>query len=162
MYSACNTLLSELKDLHCELYDDWNMHAHPHVIYAACYQDGMMHCLQRIDQMRGAGEYSDRHVVLAKIGGYEQHKAEKMAAGAFEDVAYIDGYINALTYVSLDDPEVTPPLWYLPKLKAGVFTKSAFRRAMKHFGNRRAIARAKSLVRKCPPGTVFHHRCQLL
>lgn len=76
---------------------------YPQMIYSASYQDGLIHALERAIEMRYSGEYSDecslKHVILT----YNDIQDKLLAHNNYLDYAYIEGYINGLYYLLMDD-----------------------------------------------------------
>jgi len=164
IYDAASALLERVRDEHRALHRAIGLSAHPELIYAASYQDGMIHALERAVEMRGSGRYSQRGRNLAAIRGYLDWRKEKLKKGVYEDVAYIDGYVNALTYLLTDLKErrkIPIPLYYAFGVNADLVTLDDFRTALKHrpAAHKASLARARRWSRKLSPGSAveFHH-----
>ncbi len=96
--------LSELINIqHKELSKKIRPNKHPQVIYALSYQDGMIHALERALKLRTSGEYSHRCNLLGIVDIYKKMQKDKLREKNYEDVAYIEGYINSLIFMALDD-----------------------------------------------------------
>lgn len=80
-----------------------SMHENPEVIYAHSYQDGLLHAFQRILARFKTGEFSDPLAVESLIAAYDQIRTTKARQRGYWDVAYINGYTNALAWVIGDD-----------------------------------------------------------
>jgi hypothetical protein len=61
VYDEAAELLAEVAEAHDLLCDKVNFFKYPSVMFCAAYQDGLIHGLQRIVNMRATGQYSDRH-----------------------------------------------------------------------------------------------------
>ena len=91
-----------------------NMRDHPEVIYAHSYQDGLLHAFERVLARFKTGEYSDPTRIEALIGAYEPIREAKMREGAYWDVAYINGYTNALAWlVSPEEDRAGLPMFFV-------------------------------------------------
>ncbi len=88
----------------------------PEIIYSASYQDGLLHALERAIEMRGSGQYSHRCDVQRIINSYMTLQKEKQKRGIYEDVAYIEGYVNGLVFLLMSKEErveVGPPFYFI-------------------------------------------------
>ena len=164
LYEAAEDLHDRLREEHIRLHRKIRVKDHPELIYAASYQDGMMHALGRATNMRRTGEYSDGPRIHNVIHSYQRWRKEKLSAGQYEDVAYIDGYVNALIFLLLDRKErraLRPPLYYMFGSKDLIWTLSDFLRRLKHSQNSHhaSLARARRYVSKLGhrEELEFHH-----
>ena len=164
IYEDASLLLNLLYEEHENLYDNISCFEHPQVIYTSSYQDGMMHALERAIQLRSSGEYSHRCKVRGAIDPYLKIQKEKLKNKAYEDVAYIEGYINALTFLLFDDEEreeIIPPLYFAFGIKENLMSFEDFEEFLpllreKHKASyNRASKTVKAL--KSTGGIVFHH-----
>jgi hypothetical protein len=164
IYEDASFLLELLIEEHEKMYDQISCFEHPQVIYASSYQDGMMHALERTIQLRTSGEYSHRCNVRGVIDPYQEIQKEKLKNKAYEDVAYIEGYINALTFLLFDDDErgeIIPPLYFAFGIKDDLMIFEDFEKYLpllpeKHKASyKRASKSIKAL--KSTGGIEFHH-----
>jgi hypothetical protein len=145
----------------------------PEILYCASYQDGLMHALQRVQNLRSTGEYSHLCDVQEKLRGYQHWRTEKLKVKKYEDVAYIDGYMNGLLFVALqkDGEGLLPPLYYLYARQPweiedfATFSK-ALRRLKRHKlhhkgAHAHALKSAKTMNPRQNKKLVVHHACQL-
>lgn len=105
IYMVAAKFLDVVLAEHSRLHKKIKAIDYPGMIFAAFYQDGMIHALERVLNMRNTGEYSNRHRTTQLIHAYLKLKKDKLKEGKYEDVAYIEGYINALIYLLLDKDE---------------------------------------------------------
>lgn len=164
LYSAAADLLDRVVKEHGRLHVKVKVKDHPELIYAASYQDGMIHALERAVNMRRTGEYSDGRRTHGVIHGYLGRREEKLHARNYEDVAYIDGYINALKFLMLDPgerPNLQPPLYYMFGWKGFVWSLTEFMRCLKHAPNlhRESSARARRYANRLAGSAdlEYHH-----
>jgi len=163
LYDAASDLLDRVREEHTRLHLKVKVKNHPELIYAASYQDGIIHALERALNMRGTGEYSNGARVHGVIHSYVRWREDKLRAGNYEDVAYIDGYVNALTYIILEPKErrdLKPPLYYMFGSKGLIWSLADFVRRLKSSNVHRAsLARARRQVAKLarPEVLEFHH-----
>jgi hypothetical protein len=87
---------------------------YPDLVYGLSYQDGLIHCLERILALSKTGQYSNPRSALKTARAYEFGlRVEKLKQGKYHDVAYIDGYINGLIYFSSsDEVRKAIPIYY--------------------------------------------------
>lgn len=164
LYEAAEVLLNRVNAEHRRLHRKVRAKDYPELIYAACYQDGMVHALGRAANMRPTGEYSNGARTHGVIHAYLRGRGRKLKAGNYEDVAYIDGYVNALTFLMLDPKvrrDLKPPLYYMFGSKGLIETLSDFVRRLKSNPNahRASSARARRRVGKLanPEQLEVHH-----
>jgi hypothetical protein len=170
VYEAVADLLVEVQEAHVQLYDELDMFDHPVIILCASYQDGMMHGLKRILRRRSSGEYSHPCRARGSAAAYTAWRAEKLRAKRYDDVAYIDGYMNALLYLDAaasGEVECTPPLFHALGSNQDIYTFEDYRQLLPEIpGLHKAACRyAKEAVERCAPfrdqGIVMHHQCAL-
>lgn len=164
LYNEAEDLLSIVIEQHDALHEHFNCADYPQIIITASYQDGMIHALERVINLRNTGEYSHPCRIKRIFEPYEKWKKEKLKARKYEDVAYIEGYLNALLFLLLTEKEKDefkhPPLYYacgagiIPNFKS--FRKIAKRLPSMH---KASYLRTKKLVDKLSSseGIVFHH-----
>ena len=87
-------LLDTIRREHHRLHKTIKAIDFPQLIFAATYQDGMMHSLERAIEMRGTGLYSSAHRIRSSVGAYGDIQKEKLSQKRYDDVSYIEGYIN--------------------------------------------------------------------
>lgn len=146
---------------HEQLHSKFDITANPQVIYCAMYQDGLMHALERIADMKRTGEYSHRCRVIDKICSYERIRKERVAERRHPDVAYIDGYSNGMLYLLLDDRDRKAlPLFYVYGNRDQPTRLPRYRQALRAAGLGRlgALRLAKEIVTKrLGVGDELHH-----
>jgi len=173
MYEEAERLLAKVKKQQLRLYDKFNIIDHPEITYCACYQDGLIHLLQRVGELRSSGKYSHLCDVEATVNGYLQWRSKKLKSKKYDDVAYIDGYLNGLRFVMFQktEPGVTPPLFYLftktpweidTLIQFGTALRYARRRKLLHKGAHRKIQKTiHEIDPKRSKKLVMHHACNL-
>ncbi|GLW49211.1 hypothetical protein Stsp02_48720 [Streptomyces sp. NBRC 14336] len=77
----------------------------PGVIYCLSYQDGLLDACSRILTRRKTGEYSDGARVHRLAHNYEAMRKKKKKEQNYWDVSYIEGYLNGLTLLLLEDEQ---------------------------------------------------------
>lgn len=167
IYHAAHQLLDTVIYEHQTMHDAIKCTEHPQVIFASCYQDGMIHALERMLQQQGSGEYSDPCRAKRLISAYTAIQKEKHKKKNYYDVAYIEGYINAILYVLFtvdeaeEDCEVFPPLYFAFGHKEDVFELDEFCRILPELPakHRTSYKKALSMVSRLAEGAdiVFHH-----
>jgi SIR2-like domain len=100
---------------------------HPEDIYALVYQDGLNHAFERMATLVGSGHYSHICDVQESIRFYSKEREKRIKAKAYDDVAYIDGYINGLVYLLADDDgRKALPLYYVYGAEHLAFSQSDY------------------------------------
>lgn len=159
---------SHLRDIvaeeHHKLHKRVKVSRIPELIFAASYQDGLAHALDRAITMQGSGEYSHRCRVVRLIELYEEMKKDKLKAKLYSDVAYIEGYINGLLFLVVSaksEVPVIPPFLFAFGVSDEVRSVSGF---LKLFSNNRiphlaARKAALKMLQKIsnPAKIEFHH-----
>ncbi len=114
---------------HQLLHNSVKLRDFPDVIFAASYQDGLMHSLERAIEMKGSGQYSHRCDIRRVIDTYMKWQKEKRQRGIYEDVAYIEGYINGLVFLLMseqDRAKSSPPLYFMFGAKSDIYDIDGF------------------------------------
>ncbi|MFA4833990.1 MAG: SIR2 family protein [Patescibacteria group bacterium] len=146
---------------HDKLYSVLSCKKNPEIIFSACYQDGLLHALERIMARKNTGEYSDENKLMNIIWSYKQIRKDKLKMKQYDDVAYIDGYINGQLFLLSDSTERKKiSLYYIFGVKKPIQTikdylilsksKSVLHKASYEF--------AKKYTQDYSEGLVFHHR----
>lgn len=164
LFDAAADLLEDVREEHYRLSNDVKIDETPLAIHAGSYQDGMLHALERALNLRGTGQYSDPCRVHRVLRSYEDWQKRKRRTGAYEDVAYVDGYINVLVYLLMTDAErqqVEIPLYLIFGVDKDVFTLEGFLELIARYpdAHKAALKRAQKYVRRLqyPAEAVFHH-----
>lgn len=101
LYKA-RAYLYYVKDMH-EKTGEIDLHINPEVIYSLSYQDGLIHSLERMQEKFCTGEYSNPCNINRLIQGYDNKRKNYLKKQLYYDVAYIDGYIDGLLFLVVDD-----------------------------------------------------------
>lgn len=92
-----------IKAEHRHLSSRWDSARHPEDLHCLSYQDGVRHALDRIMALSHKGNYSVPCAFDHFLQTYKKWRAEKLRAGAYYDVAYIDGFIAGNAYLVMSD-----------------------------------------------------------
>lgn len=164
IFDSAAKLLCCVRDEHRLLHDAIKASQYPEMIFAAFYQDGLMHALGRAIEMRGSGQYSHHCRLIGVIEKYLELQKEKLKRHVYEDVSYIEGYINGLTYLLLTDEERNStciPMYYAFGTKEDISDFAAFTDLLKTNMVIHKAARKRALVRLSrlndPESVEFHH-----
>ena len=99
---------------HEDLHGRFKPHDSPLMLYTTGYQDGFMQALERAMARMCTGEYSCPGCLTGLIEKYEEIRREKEGENKLFDVAYVDGYLQGLTFIMLSEDDRTElPLWYV-------------------------------------------------
>ena len=164
IFDSALELLYRVHQEHELLHNRVKVSEFPEVIFAASYQDGLMHALERAMQMKGSGRYSHRCEVAGVAKAYLEWQKKKRKRGLYEDVAYIEGYVNGLTYLLMAKDEresINVPMYFLFGGKGEIsgideFVKQLTAKPIPHkAAHKRAKDRLNQLVD--PSSVEFHH-----
>jgi hypothetical protein len=153
------SVLARLSREHRRLFKHFDLKRTPEILYAAAYQDGLDHAFARVLAMGHTGQYSHRCELAHQIQQYELIKKDNLHRRRYDDVAYVEGYINGLFYLVLDDDSRKRlPLYFgfgMPDTR----TLSQYRKALALYGgqHRTATALARRLAPEFPKEEL-HHR----
>lgn len=150
VYDRCSVEHDRVAQAHSDLMEKLPPHRYPLVVFAAAYQDGLIHGFGRIGAHRGAGDYSDPHHLYHLLNSYEEVQKRRLRDRDYWDVAYIEGYRNALTFLVLSAEGEPPrlPLYFAFGTTGDLHSLTALRRALRsspplHKG---ALRAAKKIV----------------
>lgn len=115
-FKTVKLFLRKVEFEHDRLSDERNFKKHPEDIYALCYQDGLKHALERMIALQNTGYYSHRCNIVNAIKSYLEIKKETLKIGKYQDVSYIEGYINGLTIILFCESKKNLPLLKLAPL----------------------------------------------
>ena len=102
-FEAIPVTLMLTEKLHESLWENIDPIRYPTMIYCASYQDGLIHCFERMVAMIKTGEYSHACRIYDLVEHYRNSMKRKVKAKKYFDVAYIEGYMNGLSYLLLDN-----------------------------------------------------------
>jgi hypothetical protein len=106
-------MYGRLLEAHRELRGRFKPTESPLMVYTACYQDGFMQALERAMTRMCTGEYSCPGCMDRLIKEYKGIRKQKLSSRRLFDVAYVDGYLQGLAFIILNDDEREQlPLWY--------------------------------------------------
>lgn len=159
-FNVLNGVLLE----HSLLHESIKLSDFPEVIFTASYQDGLIHALERAIQMRGAGQYSHRCHITGIINLYLKWQKEKLKRGVYEDVAYIEGYINGLTCLLMPKEEresLRVPMYFLFGVKDDIYDVAKLVDQLRHnpHAHKAAHKRAQTYLKRHTDleSAMFHH-----
>lgn len=141
---------------------------YPAAILTACYQDGLLHALERIDARKNTGEYSHTCDIRGKIIKYDEIRKDCLRNKSYTDVAYIDGYQNGLLLLlATTSQRKHVPIYYIFGAKEQPCNLRDYKRMLSRSDviHKSAFNVCRNLVRTrglSTPGIVFHHTPFLL
>lgn len=164
IYDSALELLYRVQGEHTLLHESVKVSDFPEVIFSASYQDGLMHALERAIEMKGSGQYSHRCRVTGVIEAYLELQKRKLKQSVYEDVAYIEGYINGLTYLLMTNDErnsARVPMYFVFGAKGDISNITEFINQLQTSPVSHKAAHKRALVYLnglADPGSVeFHH-----
>jgi len=142
---------------------DIDTQKYPTALLTLCYQDGLMHALSRIGARRHTGEYSNIHNVHRRLHSYEIIRQQHVRKRSYMDVAYIDGYLNGLSFFLAKPSERKElPILYIFGAERQPMTRDRYQRLLRKSQSvhRGAYGSCQRLAQKTDlkvPGIVIHH-----
>jgi hypothetical protein len=159
-YVLRGAIASEHRRLHAK-YQGTNL---PEIVYAAAYQDGLAHALERALAMRGSGEYSHDCHLRNLAHKYLKIQKDFRSAKRYVDVAYVEGYANGLVFLlssGAHGRSLKVPLYFAFGAKEPIFNLSRFSSLFRHGNVPHKAARKyaqKMFARLSNPYSIeFHH-----
>ena len=122
-----------------------------------------MHALSRILARRSTGEYSNIHNVHKRLHSYEILRRQYVRRRDYQDIAYVDGYLNGVSFLLADHPaRRVLPLLYVFGADQQPFTKDEYRKLLKkaESTHRSAYRACRGIVENTDlrvGGVVVHH-----
>ncbi|MBT4513091.1 MAG: hypothetical protein HOC20_12900 [Chloroflexi bacterium] len=165
IYCEANALASAVRSENTFFHNKYTCFDHPQMIYASCYQDGMIHALERVSSQKCSGEYSQCYAIGRVVQPYLGMHKEKLKSKKYEDVAYIEGYVNGLMFLLLDDKGKSeiehPSLYYAFGIQHALHTLEDYDELIDSLPDlhKSSYKRAKKIVGKFDSsnGDGFHH-----
>jgi hypothetical protein len=163
VFEIARSLRLKVAEEHHKLHAKHKISKLPELIYAASYQDGLAHSLERALAMRGSGQYSHACRLRNVARSYDQMLPNLRKAKRFADVAYVEGYLNGLIFLisaGSDKKPMNPPLYFAFGAQ-DIFSLTAFSRlfqggAIPHKAARRYATRMIAEF-SVPSQVEFHH-----
>jgi NAD-dependent SIR2 family protein deacetylase len=104
---------------------------HPGLLLTYCYQDGLIHALERMTARRKTGEYSHDHFIMHKLREYSEIMKARAKSGRYTDAAYAEGYMNGLQLLlTPDDDWGFLPMYYVFGSKKELRTTTELRQEL--------------------------------
>ena len=165
-FDAIPAIRSIVAAVHHDLVERGEMRQDPAMLVCACYQDGLLDAFDHITANKRKGDYSHRCYTEGIVNEtYARLLKEREDDGRWLSVAYVQGYMNGLTFLIADD-ELRPkmPLYYVIGSNGDVGTFEEYEEVARYFPtlNRKAYKYAKAQAEKLAPGVVFQHLPTLL
>jgi hypothetical protein len=141
-----------------------SLQQHPSAIYTLSYQDGVKHAFERFIQMNKSGEYCIPGRVCDMTVSYASIVDKNRKIGNYWDMAYFEGYLNALIYIEScgNNPMIINefPFLYLPNAKCVLSSYEIFVQELERVSQKRGkySSYAISIVKKhATADLVVHH-----
>jgi hypothetical protein len=84
------------------------------MVFSFAYQDGLVHACDWLFTQFMAGQASHKCYLISHLQEYEKLRLERLRRKQYIDVAYIEGFMNGLTYPLLSKSESRHlPLYFL-------------------------------------------------
>ena len=161
-YSRVAEVIFDVYDEHFEFTSSFMAKNSPHLMFSAIYQDGLIHALQRILDLRTTGQYSDLHYVRGQINLYEKMISDYSRKRDYWELSYFSGYLVGLEYFELvavlaDEEIPDVPQYFHPG--SGPIDKLDYESRIRHNPevHKAALAHAKGILRRRPGMEVVQH-----
>ena len=126
-YDGIFEALAEISAEHFAFTKSYSVFEEPHLIFATAYQDGLIHCFQRILDRRYTNDFADLHRVRGMIDLYSERIRHYTKARDYWNESYFIGYQMGLIYFDIlngmrDEKQDVPeeltklPHFYHPKV----------------------------------------------
>ncbi|MFH1233405.1 MAG: hypothetical protein V1649_02010 [Patescibacteria group bacterium] len=130
-FKGIYTALFGIQEIH-DMVSKISLKENPSVIYCTSYQDGMIHAFERILSLKKTGYYSHVCNIINTIDSYEVLRKKKVKSRSYFDVAYIDGYLNGISYMWLDDRmRKKVPMFYIYESNQNLNNPKVFLKLLK-------------------------------
>jgi hypothetical protein len=127
VYDAIEMELMKISMEHMAFVGSYSVAAEPHLIFATAYQDGLIHCFQRIVDRRHTNDFADLHRVRGQADLYGERAEEYLSKRDYWNASYFIGYQMGLIYFDILNAGLDPkqevaeellelPYYYHPKL----------------------------------------------
>lgn len=159
IFPAAMAMRMRLSREHMELAT-LNVQEYPAVIYSLSYQDGLMHALDRTLALRHTGEYSHICNIFDAETGYESRQKEKRKQRDYGDVAYLEGYLNGLRLLLVDEEDrELVPLYFVFGFEGEITSLKEFLEVLPHAEelHKTSYRKACRKVKGYSSDIVFHH-----
>lgn len=160
IYDHVFSQMLEVIGEHTKYCSSFKVGKHPHLMFCAVYQDGLIHALQRILDLRKSGVYSDLHHVRRQIFAYSNEVDGHIKKRDYWESSYFTGYLNGLFFFDLkasgEDCDDVPRFYHpgVGELDKGEFDQRVRKNPEIHKG---ALAQARRLVKNRPQAEVLQH-----
>jgi hypothetical protein len=145
-----------------------DLRKHPTAVLTSCYQDGLIHALERMTAGRKTGQYSHTCYLTDKVTAYDEIRRARLKNRLYTDVAYIEGYQNGLVApLATEQERKVLPIFYVFGASKQPLTFEKYKVALRNAqqDHKTAYKVCQHIVRdrlKNNPDVVFHHTPFLL
>lgn len=160
-FEALPWIREMIRTLHHRMIDAGEMREDPAMYICACYQDGLMDAFDYILANKKRGDFYHRCYTRDLVRTvYDPLLDEREDEGKWETVAYVEGYMNGLTFLiaSDEDRKLFPPFYVIGHdgclKKQEDFEEAATRFEELH---PEAYEHARQEAARLAPGIAFHH-----
>lgn len=127
VYDAIEFELMNLSTEHVAFVNSYSVSEEPHLIFATAYQDGLIHCFQRIVDRRHTNDFASLHKVRNQAKLYEERVQNYLSKRDYWNASYFVGYEMGLIFFDILNASLDPkqevnedllevPYYYHPKL----------------------------------------------
>lgn len=127
--------LCSLTDEHLAFTKSYSVAKEPHLIFSTAYQDGLIHCFQRILDRRFTNDFADLHRVRGMIAAYSDKISEYNKERDYWNSSYFVGYQMGLIFFDVmngvrdprqEVPEDLKELPYFYHPKVGIMDREEY------------------------------------
>lgn len=136
VYDMIEVELTKVSIEHLTFVESYSVFKEPHLVFATAYQDGLIHCFQRIVDRRHTNDFADLHGVRGQANLYGERVREYYQRRDYWNASYFIGYQMGLIFFDILNANLDPkqeiaeellelPYYYHPKLD--VMTRGEFK-----------------------------------
>jgi len=165
VYKAANSLYKDALEKHVQFVESMTVLETPQMLFTAFYQDGLLESLARAIHYWDDGKYLNASELKDVLDSYANIYEEMESEGQYEDLAYIEGYVNGIVFI-LSAGEtgkiVEPPFYFAFGSDQDIFERNDYKKIfpMLQEMNPESYKRAEELIMRMndPQNAVYQHR----
>jgi hypothetical protein len=154
-----------VREVHHQMLDQGEMRDRPEMFICACYHDGLIDGFDHLMARKASGAFSHRCHTQSMIEDvYAPLQDERVLDGKWHDVAYIEGFLNALLFLLAEDEgRKAMPMYYVTDFDGDLASYDEYEAAAEKFEelNPEAYEWAKRSAAALAPGVVYQHSSSL-
>ncbi|MCU7932061.1 MAG: SIR2 family protein [Candidatus Thiodiazotropha sp. (ex Codakia rugifera)] len=149
IYDEVEKSLFITRKVHHKLLETVDFNKHTDALFSVFYQDGLIHGFDRILNKRCTGTYSHTCDIIAQVDLYKKILKQMRKKRRYDDVAYIEGYLNAIRFpVLFEDVDFTyedVPLFFGFGIDEDIMSLSEYLAALPNLASSHKAAHRRSM-----------------